>query len=1300
MRTMKRMAALLLALMLVLSWFPAASVFAAELPETAPSSTEEAPVPPTTGVDPPAAEETEPPEPTAETAAPTEAPTAPPETEAPTVPEELPTEESTVPPEPETPTVPEELPTEESTVPPETETPTAPEEIPTEGETEPASEATEAPTEPEEEPTSPEEAPTGAPEETVPSLETGIYEEYILSHMDDAYVGQGDTLTPFDIIGVKQTLADGSVMEANGMEKTLAGLWADADGDGYADHSEAFLTQKGTDVLLYQVDENAEYLVGYVDTLNASSFHVADHQFAVYNNQGETVTGCVYDYGTGLVYVPVSQAKYVNDQGDLVLARIQIQLLYVSGSGTTRARAASSGGLFSSSVQVEVIPADREAESTVSNQRVSLMDTYMALKVSDGEALDIAYVSVNGCPISQEQWAYTDSDGTLLISIPPASVDTVSVVLRDPQAEEASLGETIGAMGISTQGAYGTTMDNLTTYYKDTWTVQSVPVVGATATIGLTVNGYTCDNTADVVTTYGHYAMTDGYYGSYANGGAINPTQLIGCVLVNNAYYYPGQVTSSWEAAYGDGLYWLLEIPAGTYTLNDGSQITIPEDFAGCLDCAHVTLKWWLPEGPPGGGANLSSLDPRTNRTRLRILDVRVSADGKSGSMMVGFATPTASTQAGTGAYLIKWEFPQTDEKFTLVKSANASAACMEQLKGNAMYSVAGAEYQVFVDGKVQETITTDASGKVTSSKGYAVDTEVTLKETKAPPGFKLDTTAHTFTIQAGENIFTVQDVPVFDPPFAITKVDKDTTKPQGNSSFSGAVFKFEYFDNTTWAGSPKRTWYFQTDAHGQAHYETSYLAKGYSNDTLYVGSNGTYQLPLGTVKITEIKNSLGYTVISTPLFCSIVEDPSAPDGAKTVWTAESWKVLVDMASGNYGVYEPIDTKLFGSLTIDKVDSVTGSKPQGEATLAGAKFHVINKSTNPVKIGAKVYAPGQVCYILTTDANGHASTGAIFPIGKYAVKEASVPKGYTLNTTWEKTFTVTKDQREFSFTASNACPDKVIRGGLRIVKQDAALGANTGSNSPLAGISFSVITCNDNPVVVNGVTYKKNDTVLTMEIKWNGSRWMAETAPDALPYGIYTLRENPASPGSDMANPYYALNPTEQTVQIRDNLVVVEKTFTNTLHPAEIRVEKVNSAGTHLAGAKFLLEWSEDGNTWSVVTKTESGKIVKGGCSSADLVDGTLTTPGSGVIAFEGLYPSLFYRLTEVEAPDGCQRLDGPVFQGKLPKDLTLRCNVSNAPEIIMPMTGAYGPILACIGAALVVGCVVFLIPWKKRKKN
>ena len=349
--------------------------------------------------------------------------------------------------------------------------------------------------------------PLDDPENLQFEIDTGVYETYILEHMDLTLVGSGDTLIPYDLISVKQTLVDGEKLDALGGSPTIDGLWADDDGDGLSDYADALLIQKSTDVYLYQVSEDADYLVGYVDTLNAPNYRVEDYLFAENTSEGNLISGCIYDEETGLVYVPVSESVREDEEGLLLIGRVQIQLLYVSAAQIPIAAAFSaaayestSSSLFSSAIRVEVIQPDKET-SAVRTVSVSLMDTYISLNVETGDSY-IDYVTINGCPVEQNQWAYTD--GTLLIAHQPASVGSVTVVLKDPEDTSVTLGDLMSA---STYG-YGAAMENLTSYYPDTWQVDRVPTVGQCATFGLSGTkghyGATMifDNDTDVKTYY------------------------------------------------------------------------------------------------------------------------------------------------------------------------------------------------------------------------------------------------------------------------------------------------------------------------------------------------------------------------------------------------------------------------------------------------------------------------------------------------------------------------------------------------------------------------------------------------------------------------------------------------------------------------------------------------------------------------------------------------------------------------------------------------------------------------------
>ena len=178
---------------------------------------------------------------------------------------------------------------------------------------------------------------------------------------------------------------------------------------------------------------------------------------------------------------------------------------------------------------------------------------------------------------------------------------------------------------------------------------------------------------------------------------------------------------------------------------------------------------------------------------------------------------------------------------------------------------------------------------------------------------------------------------------------------------------------------------------------------------------------------------------------------------------------------------------------------------------------------------------------------------------------------------------------------------------------------------------------------------------------------------------------------------YYCDGPNPQTVTIRAG-ETAEVTFTNRLKSAQVLIYKIDSLGAPLAGAEFLLEWSEDGVSWAPVTYTDSENVSKGTCTSPGLVDGKLESGRDGVVCFTGLHPGLQYRLTETKAPEGYQVLTGPAYEGSIPIDetLTVELTVVNAPVFELPMTGSTGStgmrILQIAGAILLLAMLLCFV--------
>ena len=290
----------------------------------------------------------------------------------------------------------------------------------------------------------------------------------------------------------------------------------------------------------------------------------------------------------------------------------------------------------------------------------------------------------------------------------------------------------------------------------------------------------------------------------------------------------------------------------------------------------------------------------------------------------------------------------------------------------------------------------------------------------------------------------------------------------------------------------------------------------------------------------------------------------------------------------------------------------------------------------------------------TTGADGTATVTGLLP-GIYYAKEAAVTDPYWVCDTAVKPLTVTANGTA-TVTFSNT-----HKGRGKIIKAMPDGGST-------AGWEFEVYS-GDNKLV-GTFTTGEDGTVLA----------------DYLLPGEYTVKEILPE-----GSPYTCDAPNPKTVTIEAGKTT-EVTFTNRLKPGEILIQKVDPHGEPLAGAEFLLEWSEDGQQWQTVTYTDSLDVQEGTCTSEGIQDGKLTSGENGVVRFTGLSPGSLYRVTETKAPEGYQLLAEPVHEGSIQKDgeYFIQLTVVNAPVFQLPMTGSTG--YSAMTAVQVGICVILLI--------
>ena len=506
----------------------------------------------------------------------------------------------------------------------------------------------------------------------------------------------------------------------------------------------------------------------------------------------------------------------------------------------------------------------------------------------------------------------------------------------------------------------------------------------------------------------------------------------------------------------------------------------------------------------------------------------------------------------GSFYILIKIE-PLQPKEYTVTLTKTSADVSITQ--GNSAYSLAGATYNVYKGtsgtGSVVATFTTDEAGHATLSTPLE-DGTYSVKEVTPPKGYKLDTKVYTFTINGADTSLSVEDEPGT-LTLKLKKKDSQTgSTPQGNATLAGAVYQVSYQK-----GGQTVTEELTSDASGNL---------------------GTLEgLPLGTVTVKELTAPEGY-LLDTEVHTYTV------DGSQL--TGDTYTLEVD------DLTEEVQR---GGLTVQKLDSQTGTTPQGDASLEGIQFEIVNQSTNSVVVNGRTAQPGQVAMTITTNASGVATTGAnALPYGDYTVREASTNDSMLQTFTEEISVTIDSDGVMLDYEAKN----EVVRGGIDLEKQDSQTGSTPQGNSSFAGIDFEIINRSANPVVVNGTTYAVGDVVMTITTDENGH---ASTGSDVLPYGTYEIRES-------ATNESMLLTWQGETVTVRQNGHSVAITAVNDVERGGLSVEKQDT----ITGSTPQGDADFEGITFQIINNSRNPVMVEGQKYQPGEVVKTLVTDSEG----------------------------------------------------------------------------------------
>ena len=445
---------------------------------------------------------------------------------------------------------------------------------------------------------------------------------------------------------------------------------------------------------------------------------------------------------------------------------------------------------------------------------------------------------------------------------------------------------------------------------------------------------------------------------------------------------------------------------------------------------------------------------------------------------------------------------------------------------GNAMYSIVGATFGIFLDQNCSNQIGT----LTTNENGDTNEVEVTagtvyIKELSAPKGYKLDTTVRSLKVEAGKTaVLNVSDVPkVTETLVDLFKIDMETGKAtaQGDAALSGAEFTWHYYDGFyTKDNLPEkatRTWVTKTVAEkssdGSIHYVTK-LSDAYkvSGDAFYT-QNEKSVLPLGTLTVEETKAPDGYLLDGA--YMQAGDSTEQIKGMYLTQITEDGELAVLSGSNQYSVSDQV---IRGGVKIQKRDLETkDTKAQGSATLKDTAFAIISLNENSVLVEGKLYKKNETVKTIQTGIDGVATTSAdLLPYGKYKLEETKAPEGYLTDGAKAIEFSITENGKIVDLTGeSHSIYNQIKRGDLEGVK----IGA--GTHKRLANVPFKITskTTGESHIIVtdkNGqfstasdwASHKKNTNAGTSS---EDGIWFGTSEPDdskgALLYDTYEIEE-------------------------------------------------------------------------------------------------------------------------------------------------------------------------------------------------
>ena len=468
-------------------------------------------------------------------------------------------------------------------------------------------------------------------------------------------------------------------------------------------------------------------------------------------------------------------------------------------------------------------------------------------------------------------------------------------------------------------------------------------------------------------------------------------------------------------------------------------------------------------------------------------------------------------------------------------------------------------------------TITTDANGLARTTMPLPYSASYYFVETTAPTGYTLSTVqwlvSPTWTTDATNTVITsfnsytgtTQSVPVnpngtrvgaatdevIKGTIRVVKKDRNTADGSAEGAGSLAGIKFAIVNES---------------AHAIYNpYTDSMIAPGYVVRVITTDANGntndTTDLPYGRYRVYELSQNAQVRGGDQWTAASVGTSPYANDdylfgGTSSTYADESLSgldidTLITVTAANTYTATFSDVPTRTNIHVTKNDFYSSTVTEGDASFAGIKFAVINRTGGPVVMlpadnasnsslvsGANgTYNNGTVIAIITSNTAGNADLFGVVH-GAYDVVElrqdATIAPGEVYNTSTKlgtsplanasylhsATVKSVTSNGALGSVSSTTHSDTPVTGTLSISKRDhnTTNGAPEGAGD-LSGIRFAIVNNSANAVWNGSQLINSGHVYGIITTDANGNASLAN-----IPYGTYTAYELRASVNGEVGS--------------------------------------------------------------------------------------------------------------------------------------------------------------------------------------